>query len=409
MSPKEYNAPLNQQQLVVRAQSKEAPHRIGVTTTSAQLNGGLTFRAYSSGHIVYRPYVDPLDPAVSYAEQERPIESAIALPAVEGERQYHSKPPAVIYVASKYADAFDTNDFLMIRVMARLVGEIVETYNSRGLNLSTLTDALADPIIIDSFYADFLSDTNFTRDLTMLLLDILKPTSQENLGEFHVGVNQLTLIGLDINGFSDIQRERGDHIGRIITRDIGRRILKRMKSSFTRGIVNARMYRMWGDRFYLLVRDEDPCKAKERADHIRREVNGLYELDNEVTSLRLINGPPSNPGKGGIEISIRMAGADFSRDELLRRLEHHRDAGADKSADKSDDNRDEKSNEKHNGNLTDMQGSRAAASLSHLLQDGLEQANDLSDIRERSVWWNARSNRFEHSTSAVGVGDALSE
>ena len=79
--PQDISLPLLQRNLVVRANSKHAPMEVSTMGLSVT-HPGLTFRAYQSGHVVYRPRVMP--PDIAYRELEASTHSAIAIP-VAGE------------------------------------------------------------------------------------------------------------------------------------------------------------------------------------------------------------------------------------------------------------------------------------------------------------------------------------
>jgi DNA-binding transcriptional MerR regulator/GGDEF domain-containing protein len=374
LTPREPDTALKRQELVVRAQSKLGPHRIGVTTTSPQLNGGLTFRAYSSGRVAYRPIVDPRDPAVSYWSEESPIGSAIAAPTMDGQGTEHSQPPAVIYIASAEPNAFDEDDFLLIRVMGRLVAEIVQTYNSRGQLPNALTDTLADPEIVDGFFAEFLSELSFMTDLQTTLsgLHSVEPAqaSQTSL----TSLTSLTLIGLDVNDYSAIQWRQGDRVARMLIREIGNRLKQRMTDGLTRGVSTTRLYRAWGDRFYLLVRNEECAMARRRAERIRQDISIEYRLeDGSLPVIRASGGSDASQAPGGIPVGVRMAGMTLSKDELGAQLQR---AG---------------------GNVISC-----AASLVRLLEDGLLRAHEASNKDACSVWWNGELNDYEPTVPPAG-------
>ncbi|HZC06570.1 MAG TPA: MerR family transcriptional regulator [Ktedonobacterales bacterium] len=372
LEPREIDSSLKRQELVVAAQSSQGPHRVGVTTASPQLNGGLTFLAYSSGRVTYRPEVLALDPAVSYVREESPIKSALAAPAVDGQGLERSQPPAVIYIASKYSDAFDSDDFLLIRVMGRLVGEIVRTYSSREHLPNALTDTLADPEIVDGYFADFLSESSFVSDLQHALRGTLSEPALEEQTEFSRDIQTLTLIGLDVNDYSSIQRLQGDRVARLLTRELGNRLKQRMHGAFAHGILSARLYRPWGDRFYMLVRDEDVDKARQRAERIRQDISRSYQIDGEtLNSMRNVSDSAGCQQPGVISVNVRMAGVTLTRDALGVLLQR---AG---------------------GDVT-----KCVAGLSRLLDDGLKQANDRPADDAPSVWWNVDLNAYEATTSA---------
>ncbi|HEY7975371.1 MAG TPA: hypothetical protein VID72_08525, partial [Ktedonobacterales bacterium] len=349
-----------------------------------------TFRAYSSGRVTYRPEINALDPAVSYVSEESPISSAIAAPAVDGQGMEHSNPPAVVYVASRHKSAFNDDDFLLIRVMGRLVGEIVQTYNSRGHLPNALTDALADPEIVDGFFADFLSELSFVTDLQKALKALKEQKAQqglklarphwreddqppgdggdlEDLEAFHRDIQTLTLVGVDVNDFSSIQQRQGERVARMLTREIGNRLKQRMNAGQVSGVPTTRLYRAWGDRYYLLMRDDDSEQARQRAERMRQDISGGYHLDGDAQlTLRRASGQEgANQAPGSISVGVRMARVALTQDELRAHLV------------------------RANGDVT-----ICAASLSRLLEEGLQQANEASTNDERSVWWNAEHNGF---------------
>ena len=396
LTPREPGASLKQQELVVRAQSELGPHRIGVTTTSPKSNGGLSFRAFSSGRVIYRPRVIPLDPAVSYTREEAPIESAIAAPAAEGYGVGLGQPPAVLYITSSEPEAFNPDDFLMIRVVGQMVGEVVQSYNSRGHQPSTLTDALANPEIVDGFFADFLADLDFMGDVTTIL-QRLKGNDPDALEQatnpFYNDLKTLTIVGLDVNDFATIQRRQGERVARMLIREIGLRARQRMNNSFAHGAQMTRLYRAWGDRFFMVVRDEDASDARAHAERIRQDISGIYQLDGEtIKSVRRPQSPQglqsqlATLGADGVIVCVRMAGMTLDRTELATRLSERDDVNT------------------------------YVATLTRLLDDGLKQANETPDPYHRSLWWSATLKSFVQVESmptdlhpASGVTTTLSD
>ncbi len=58
--PKDPDLPIQQRNLVVRAQSKCSLHQVDLTSVNTK-DPGLSFRAYQSGHVIYRPEIAPQD------------------------------------------------------------------------------------------------------------------------------------------------------------------------------------------------------------------------------------------------------------------------------------------------------------------------------------------------------------
>src|SRR5436305_7417888 len=79
--PQDFMLPLHRRSLVVCAQSKGAPHRVGSTIiTPYEQPLSLSLRAFQSGSILYRHEIVNGDSTVSHREVEGPIRSAIAVP-----------------------------------------------------------------------------------------------------------------------------------------------------------------------------------------------------------------------------------------------------------------------------------------------------------------------------------------
>jgi len=388
LMPNEPADAFKRQELVVRAQSDKAPHRIGVTTTSPQANAGLTFRAYSSGRIVYRQSVIPLDPAVSYVAEEAPIRSALAAPAVYGNGLEHSQPPAIVYVTSREEGQFEEDDFLLLRVIGRLVGEIVQTYNSRSHSHSALTDTLTDPETVDGYFSDFLSERSFMTDLERIFRRTFQPGAQpgaarqrateqqELLERFYQHLRSISLFGVDIDDFSSIQRMHGDKVARRLTREIGKRLGQRLNASLVNGVPTARLYRIWSDRFYLLVRDENEQQSIERAEQIRKDIARDYRVQLELDA--------ASDQRPPIPVHVRLVGATFGLGDLKGLWDSSEE------------------------NVT-----LCAAQLSRILEDGLKRASEELNPDDRSVWWDTRNKLFQPTAtlrppSHTGMGGRTS-
>lgn len=376
LMPREPMDSSKRQELVVRAQSAQAPHRVGVTTASPQANGGLSFRAYSSGRITYRPEVITLDPAVSYVAEESPIHSAIAAPAVDGQGLERSQPPAVIYIASDQSESFSDDDFLLIRVMGRLVGEIVQTYNSRAHAPSALTNTLANPEIVDSDLADFLSELSFLTDLRRVFESSKGEASRPQARErdrraledaFYNNVRSISVLGLDIDGFSSIQRNRGERVARQLLRDVGNRLQQQFSLGLVNGIPAVRLYRIWSDRFYAIIRDDDIPSTLVRADRLRKEMSSDYlVLLDRDTSNQSGENPP-------VSVVMRMVGTTLSRAQMHTLLES---AGGD--------------------------GNVCAAQVSQLVENGLKLASAIRGS-DRSLWWRWDTRTYDQTSALLAT------
>src|SRR5258708_11290868 len=119
--PQDTSLPLQQRVLEVRAHSKHAPVEVS-TMRLYVAHPGLTFRAYQTGHVIYRPRVAP--PDLAYREQEESTRSAIALP-IAGE---DGLAVASRYIASSEKKAFSKGDHRAMRLSTRMIEELLTTY-----------------------------------------------------------------------------------------------------------------------------------------------------------------------------------------------------------------------------------------------------------------------------------------
>lgn len=365
LTPRERQASPKQQQLIVCAQSEHSPHRVGLTTTDTASNNGLTVRAFTSGHVVYRANILEQDPAVAYIREEWPIHSAIAVPVAAGD----GRPPAVLYVASKREKAFAADDFLLLRVLGQMVGELIQTYHSRFLTSSLVGATLDDPRIVDRYFSGFQPDADFVADLTQVIQAYGEDEPPDGRPE------TLTLISFDINGYSTLQRRHGDRIARAVTLQFGKRLQRQAMSALREA--NPHVYRIWGDRFYLMAYNLSPDEARDRALHMTRRLSTLYSFEDE-------SGSTESEKDHGIAVSVRMAGMTFSACELIRQMER---------AQINEHDLAQRSKRDVDAPFY------AAVSLTRLLEEGTQQARD---DEAYALWWRGDSGPFEPARPLEG-------
>src|SRR5258708_9572559 len=119
--PQDTSLPLQQRILEVRAHSKHAPVEVS-TMRLYVARPGLTFRAYQTGHVIYRPRVMPSD--LAYRELEESTRSAIALP-IAGE---DGLAGAFLYNSSNGKEAFSKRDRRGLRNNTRMIEDLLPTY-----------------------------------------------------------------------------------------------------------------------------------------------------------------------------------------------------------------------------------------------------------------------------------------
>ncbi len=262
--PQDTSLPLLQRNLVVRANSKHAPMEVSTMGLSVT-HPGLTFRAYQSGHVVYRPRVMP--PDIAYRELEASTHSAIAIP-IAGE---DGLAIASLYIASDEIDAFSIADQRALRLISRMIEELFSTYHARRHVMGRLSDLITNPGLVDVSFRNFLSENQFVNDVEELLASM---QSQELTTQKEEEV--VSFIAIDIDNQSGLATRFGDHVARNLSRAVGLRILSQL-SIFSPEL--QRLYHLSADRYYLFLKGITLEEARNRAETLRLALIGDYRIN----------------------------------------------------------------------------------------------------------------------------------
>ncbi len=210
--PEDTSLPVQQRKLVVRAQSTSTPHKL--VAVSAKVPG-LSFRAYQSGQIIYRPDVSDKDFMIAHQEREAFTRSAIAVPFA-GE---DGLAIGVVYVASEEREAFSEEDEQLLRLVGRMIEELLMTYRLRQLPVGRLTDMITTPEVVDLSFKEFASESDFVNDIEALLKHIqVHGVTPELVGK------ELSIIAVDIDNLAGIAAKYGDIVARNLSMAVGERI-----------------------------------------------------------------------------------------------------------------------------------------------------------------------------------------
>src|SRR5258708_27106193 len=174
--PQDTSLPLQQRVLEVRAHSKHAPVEVS-TMRLYVAHPGLTFRAYQTGHVIYRPRVAP--PDLAYREQEESTRSAIALP-IAGE---DGLAVTSLYITSDEIKDFSKVDQRACRLITRMIEDLLATYQTPRQITAGLSNVISNPGLVDGSFRDFLSENDFINDLEELLTSIHVQDMTERLAE----------------------------------------------------------------------------------------------------------------------------------------------------------------------------------------------------------------------------------
>ena len=262
--PQDTSLPLLQRILVVRAYSKHAPVEVSTMRLSVT-RPGLTFRAYQTGHIIYRPRVKP--PDLAYREQEESTCSAIALP-IAGEDRL---AVASLYIASDELEAFSQADQRALRLITRMIEDLLATYQTRRQITGRLADVVTNPGLVDASFRDFMSEDDFINDVEDLLTGIHAQELTEQQAE-----EVVSFITIDIDNQGSLATKYGDHVARNLSREVGSRILGQLRI-FSPEL--RRLYHVSADRYYLFLKGMPLEEARNRAETLRLTLAGEYRID----------------------------------------------------------------------------------------------------------------------------------
>jgi DNA-binding transcriptional MerR regulator/GGDEF domain-containing protein len=277
--PRDTDLPIQQRNLVVRAQSRCSPYKEGITLVNMK-DPGLSFRAYQSGHIIYRPKIAPQELILAYRDLEKSIRSAIAIPIVgEG-----GLPIAALYVASDEEQAFSKTDQRVLRVVTRMIEELLTTYQVRRQVNGNFSDMITNPGLVDVSFKEFKSEDDFINDLETFLTEIQVRDLSEQESE-----EEISFIAIDIDNQGGLSRKHGERVARNLSREVGLRIQGQLSlfSSFR----HIRPYHIQADRYYLLLKGISLEEARNRAEVLRKALGGEYRID----ARRVVAGRPLTP------------------------------------------------------------------------------------------------------------------
>ncbi|HVB24031.1 MAG TPA: MerR family transcriptional regulator [Ktedonobacteraceae bacterium] len=262
--PQDASLPMPQHSLVVRAQSKDAPYILAITLVSA-ITRGLSFRAYQSGQVLYRSEVSNKDFLIAYQEREEATRSAIAFPLSGRD----GLSMGVLYIASAEANAFDEHDEQLLRLVGRMLEELLMTYRSRQLSAGRLTDIITTPEVVDISFKEFASESDFVNDLERLL----KTIHEQGVTPELVG-KELSIIAVDIDNLAGIAAKYGDVVARNLSMAVGERIQGNPSV-----LPGRQLYHSNADRYCFLRKDIQIEEARNHALALKARLKEEYRID----------------------------------------------------------------------------------------------------------------------------------
>lgn len=329
--PKDPLLPLQQHTLVVRAQSKHSPHKIGGTTVSPdKFINALSLRAYQSGDLIYRPQITNSDTSIALHQVEGPIRSALAIP-IGWENE---SPVAVLYVVSYEVEAFSENYQRVLRLVCRMIEEAIRTYYVRQLVSTRLTNTIDYPTSVDPLFEDFQSENDFVHDIESLLNDLRKKLGErierrhevvlieerkKQYREQQATGEVVSVIAIDIDNQSSLAVRYGNQVVRNLTKEVGLRI--RGQQSYYTNPEHRRLYHICADRFFVLLKGIVLEEARNKAEQLRVALQGIYRVEAMHFSKERLMLP-----EGKLElpnVTVRLGVAAYPYVKLQELLQRH--------------------------------------------------------------------------------------
>ncbi len=273
--PESQQQPLQQQSLVIRATSGNIHHKIGITKlTPERYRTSLSIRAFQSSSIIYRRELSREDIAPEFSEIEGPVRSNIAVP-IGGET---GEPLGVLYVAAYKSNAFSQTDFRLLRIMARIIEELLNGYVARRQLTRGLTELMKEPRIVDTSFRELGSENDFIDDIEKLLKRIQARTfSPEETPVLDTNAStipeQISFIAIDIDDQDRVVRDYDEQMLRNLQRTIGQRLRDLLPALFSR-YLDCKLYYIYAGRFYLFLRDFLLEETKMNALRLKKALGG---------------------------------------------------------------------------------------------------------------------------------------
>ena len=267
--PQDPSIPLLQRTIRTRSHSDASPARLSSRVLNLQ-DPGITYRAYQSGQVIYRSHVTQTDALLAYHDTEESTQSAIAIPLSSAD----GLVAGAIYIASDEIDAFSPADQRALRLLTRMLEELLATYQARLFLFANgkLSEALARPRIVDSSFRDFLSEEDFIDEFESLLNDIHKQEDIEQLRG-----KEISFIVLDIDKQTPLTIKNGDRAARNLSREVGKKLQDQLRVQSNPEF--RRVYHVGADRYYLKLPGMTLDEARNLAVQLQQLLRGNYRVD----------------------------------------------------------------------------------------------------------------------------------
>jgi DNA-binding transcriptional MerR regulator/GGDEF domain-containing protein len=265
--PQDPSLPLQQRTMRARAHSSNSPSRLSSMVLTVE-QPGLTFRAYQSGQTIYRSHITPKDTLLAYRDSEESTQSAIAIPLGSADGMV----AGAIYIASDEVDAFSPGDQRALRLLTRMLEELLATYQARLFVSGKLSEAISRPRIVDISFGEFHSEEDFIDELEYILNDILRQDDAAQLEG-----KEVSFITVDIDKQSPLAIKYGDRATRNLSREVGMKLQRQLRVQSNPEF--RKVYHVGSDRYYVKLVGMSLDDARNLAVQLLQLLRGNYRVD----------------------------------------------------------------------------------------------------------------------------------
>ena len=331
--PDDANLPLQQQSLIVQGQTQRSPYIIGHTAVSPQKvdqANSITLKAFEGSQIVSLPVALPGDSMLSPQSVQVITSTPEMVASGQPGRLFHAPPPgevvhsalavpivgeysistAVFYVEAREANAFSLVDQQMLRIISRMLGELLQASRVRGQDTLSREMVLDNPAIVDGSFREFAVETDFIAVLDTLLSDV----QQGTVGS---GDEEVSIISVDIDNQSSLAMKYGNRIARNLSQQVGLRIRRHVSSAGS-----FQLFHISADKYYVLLKGVSLKDARDLALQLRSALSvGKYR----ILPLSALSGRAVLPGNmlelsDNVTAHIGVSSYTVKKlDELVRR------------------------------------------------------------------------------------------
>ncbi|WP_201367204.1 MerR family transcriptional regulator [Dictyobacter formicarum] len=313
--PRDISQPASMSHLTLRAQNQDALYTTRLPLSGLDKHTSYPYiRALYSRHIIYEPNIPASGSQAILRDLDAPLRSSIAMP-ISGE---DGLPLGVLHVASHLRDAFTKDDQRLLRVICRMVEELLKTYWVRQQATRHLGNMIKNPAVIDTLFEGFASEYDFNQSVEGLLKPLQSNRSKGSKDKLADKV--VSFIALDIDKYTSLANKYGERLLRNLTREVGLRIQEQIRTFF-KEYPECQLYHIYADRFFILLKNTSLDQTREHAERLRIGTMGPYKLD----ALRVFADQQSRP-ESLIEltdITVRFGVTSYPYPKLDEILHEH--------------------------------------------------------------------------------------